>query len=93
MDILFLPTLNHLNICVADAWNTIILCLHSPGFGIHLLFDFLRMLPEDSYLRQWASAKVFTGSFNHTDLAKFENLTTSFQQLEKSGNYIKSKYI
>ena len=68
-------------------------------------FDFLLMLPDDSYLRQWASARedlypergwtaeVFTGSFNHTDLAKFENLTTSFQQLEKSGNYIKSKYI
>ena len=63
------------------------------------------MLPDDSYLRQWSSARedlypesgwtaeVFTGSFNHTDLEKFENLTASFHQLEKSGNYIKSKYI
>ena len=68
-------------------------------------FDFLLVLPEDSYLRQWAlarenlypnrgwTAEIFTGSFNHSDLAKFENLTRSFQQLEESGKYIKSKYL
>ena len=68
-------------------------------------FDFLLLLPEDSYLRQWALAKedlypnssrtaeIFTGSFNHSDFAKFENLTRSFQQLEESGKYIKSKYL
>ena len=72
--------------------------------SIHEQFKFLLILPEDSYLRQWASvrddlysgtgwtAEIFTDSFNHSDLAKFENLSTSFQQLEKSGKYITSKY-
>ena len=67
-------------------------------------FDFLRMLPEDSYLRRWTTikedlypdsgwpAEVYTEGFNHSDLASFENLTASFQELKESGLYIKSKH-
>lgn len=66
-------------------------------------FDFMLLLPEDSYLRQWHSVKedlypdrgwtaeIFTGGFNHSDLSKFENLTRSLNELENSERYIKSK--
>ena len=68
-------------------------------------FDFMLLLPEDSYLRQWHSAKedlypqrgwraeIYSGEINHLDLFKFENLSSTLNDLEKSGKFIEIEYI
>merc|ERR1719483_85716 len=63
-------------------------------------FDFLLLLPKESYLRQWKDMKndlypdkgwvadIYTDSFNFKDLHKFENLTNSLEELRQSGDCI-----
>ena len=66
-------------------------------------FDFLLLLPEDSYLRRWNlskkelypdrgwKAEIYTQELNYSSLASFENLTKELEQLTKDGFFIKSK--
>ena len=75
------------------------------GIKIQSKFEFLSLIPEESYLRQWAIAKehlypnigwraeVYTGPLNTSNLPQVEKLTQSFQELEDSGVYIKSRVI
>jgi len=79
-------------------------CLAFGVWGATLIrhkFDPLLLLPSHSYLshfiavndqhynpyRAW-SAEVYTGSFNHSDLAKLNNLVTNLETLKQQQLYI-----
>eukprot|EP00090_Calanus_glacialis_P014060 TRINITY_DN22697_c0_g1_i1.p1 TRINITY_DN22697_c0_g1~~TRINITY_DN22697_c0_g1_i1.p1 ORF type:complete len:525 (-),score=56.22 TRINITY_DN22697_c0_g1_i1:73-1449(-) len=63
-------------------------------------FDYLLLLPVESYLRQWHDmkndlypdkgwvAEIYTDTFDYSDLDKFENLTINLEELKQSGTYI-----
>ena len=68
-------------------------------------FDYLLLLPVESYLRQWYDmkkdlypdkgwvAEIYTDSFDYSDLEKFENLIISLEELKKAGTYIQGDSI
>jgi len=72
----------------------------SGCFLMEQKFDFLLLLPKDSYLRQWHETKnylypdkgwtanIYSDSFDHSHLETFENLTKSLDELQKSRTYI-----
>ena len=73
--------------------------------NIEVKFDWLQLLPKDSYLRQLKRAaevlypndgwhgEVFTGKLNSTDLQNVENLTARLHKLKNLGETIKGNII
>ena len=66
-------------------------------------FDPTLLLPSDSYLRDFLSvhdelypnngwtAYIYTSKFDHTDLAKFEDLTNQLTELERTNTHLGGK--
>ena len=64
-------------------------------------FDFILLLPEESYLHEWHNMKhtlypdqgwvadIYTDTFDYFDLKKFENLTVELEKIKRSEKYIK----
>ena len=87
---------------------TSLCCLAFGVWGFTLIrykFDPFLLLPSDSYLsrfisltdeyydpyRGWA-AEVYTGGFNHTDLARIDTLVMQLEILKQQELYIKGKF-
>ena len=98
-----LPSLSF-RVCVLLATSVLTILGICGCILIRQKFDYLLLLPADSYLRQWHdmrnqlypdkgwSADVYTGSFDFSDLHTFENLTNSLEELKQTSMYIQGEY-